>query len=83
MEFLKTDIEIAQESTMLPIINIAQSLGLSEDDIELMANISKSVPGRVGKSEKPAVRQIDFSNGHHSYSGREGKTTTTVGLGQL
>jgi len=30
----KSDIEIAQESSMLPIIKIAQKLGIPEDSIE-------------------------------------------------
>ena len=32
---MKSDIEIAQEAKMEPIINIAEKIGLSEDDIEL------------------------------------------------
>ena len=30
----KTDIEIAQESTMLPIVEVAKSIGISEDQLE-------------------------------------------------
>ena len=32
---MKTDIEIAQEAKMEPIIKIAEKIGLNEDDIEL------------------------------------------------
>ena len=32
---MKTDIEIAQEATMLPIQKIAEQLGIQENDIEL------------------------------------------------
>ena len=32
---MKTDIEIAQETVMQPIKEVAESIGISEDDIEL------------------------------------------------
>ena len=32
---MKTDIEIAQESVMMPIKEVAESYGISEDDLEL------------------------------------------------
>ena len=32
---MKTDIEIAQEAEMMPIKNVAEQLGITEDDIEL------------------------------------------------
>ncbi|MDD5660118.1 MAG: formate--tetrahydrofolate ligase, partial [Actinomycetota bacterium] len=31
---MKSDIEIAQEAKMKPILEIAESMGLKEDDIE-------------------------------------------------
>ena len=32
---MKTDIQIAQEAKMIPIKEVAQSLGIQEDDLEL------------------------------------------------
>ena len=32
---MKTDIQIAQEATMLPIKDVAASIGIEEDDLEL------------------------------------------------
>ena len=32
---MKTDIQIAQEATMLPIKDVAASIGIKEDDLEL------------------------------------------------
>jgi formate--tetrahydrofolate ligase len=83
MEFLKTDIEIAQESTMLPIINIAQSLGLSEDDIELYGKYKAKVSLDVWEKVKnqPSGKLILVTAITPTPAG-EGKTTTTVGLGQ-
>ena len=31
---MKTDIQIAQEATMLPIKDVAASIGIKEDDLE-------------------------------------------------
>ena len=43
---MKTDIEIAQEAVMDPITSVAKSLGLGEDDIELLSaggGVSESI----------------------------------------
>ena len=32
---MKTDIQIAQEATMEPIVDVAEKIGLSEDDLEM------------------------------------------------
>ncbi len=32
---MKTDIEIAQEAVMEPIVKVAEQIGISEDDLEL------------------------------------------------
>lgn len=37
---MKSDIQIAQEAKMEPIKNVAEKLGLCEDDIEYYGNIS-------------------------------------------
>lgn len=36
---MKTDIQIAQEATMLPIKDVAASIGIKEDDLELYGSI--------------------------------------------
>ena len=38
VSLMKTDVQIAQEATLLPIIEIAEKLGISEDDLELYGN---------------------------------------------
>ena len=35
---MKTDIQIAQETTMLPITQVAEAYGIGEDDLELYGN---------------------------------------------
>jgi len=80
---MKNDIEIAQEAKMLPIAQIAQGLGLGEDDIELYgkykAKVSLDVWEKVKK--QPSGKLILVTAITPTPAG-EGKTTTTVGLGQ-
>lgn len=80
---MKTDIEIAQEAVMQPIVNIAESIGLGEDDIELYgkykAKVSLDVWERV--KNQPSGKLVLVSAITPTPAG-EGKTTTTVGLGQ-
>ncbi|SHN70667.1 formate--tetrahydrofolate ligase [Desulfitobacterium chlororespirans] len=80
---MKTDIEIAQEATMKPITEIAQGLDLLEDEIELYgkykAKVSFSAWERL--KDKPDAKLILVTAINPTPAG-EGKTTTTVGLGQ-
>ena len=39
---MKTDIQIAQESTMLPIKDVAANYGITEDDLELKESIKQN-----------------------------------------
>ena len=36
-----TDVEIAQSAKMKPIVEVAQKVGLDEDDLELYGNIKQ------------------------------------------
>lgn len=80
---MKSDIEIAQSASMLPIIDVAKSMGLTEDDLELYgkykAKISPAVVKRL--ASKPDGNLILVTAINPTAAG-EGKTTTTVGLGQ-
>jgi len=80
---VKSDIEIAQSASMLPIIDVAKSMGLTEDDLELYgkykAKISPAVVKRL--ASKPDGNLILVTAINPTAAG-EGKTTTTVGLGQ-
>ncbi|PWK16327.1 formate--tetrahydrofolate ligase [Tumebacillus permanentifrigoris] len=82
---MKSDIEIAQEAQLRPITQIAQSIGLSEDDIEpygkYKAKISLDVYRRLQKENKPDGNLILVTAISPTPAG-EGKSTTTVGLGQ-
>ena len=79
---MKSDIEIAQEAKLRPIIDVAKDLGLLEDEIEFYgrykAKVSLSVIDRL--KDKPQAKYIDVTAITPTPLG-EGKTTTTVGLG--
>ena len=78
-----SDIEIAQGAKMLPITEIASRLGLSPEDLEpygrYKAKISEEALARLGG--KPDGKLILVTAINPTPAG-EGKTTTTVGLGQ-
>lgn len=79
---LKSDIEIAQNAKMKPIVDIAQSIGLSEDDIELYGKYKAKVPleNWARLKDKPSGKLVLVTAINPTPAG-EGKTTTTVGLG--
>jgi len=80
---MKTDIQIAQEATMLPIKDVAASIGITEDDLELYgkykAKISDELINRT--KENPDGKLILVTAINPTPAG-EGKTTTSVGLGE-
>lgn len=77
-----SDVEIAQNAKPKHITEIASSLGLNEDDLELYGRyktkISLSVMERL--RDKPSAKLILVTAITPTPAG-EGKTTTTVGLG--
>ncbi len=83
MSAVPSDITIAQAAHLRPITEIAAGLGLGEDDIELYgkykAKISLDVRDRL--ADRPQGKYIVVTAITPTPLG-EGKTTTTVGLGQ-
>ena len=79
---MKSDIEIAQEAVIKPIVEIAQSIGLEEDDLELYgkykAKVKLDVLDRF--KDKPNAKYVDVTAITPTPLG-EGKTVTTIGLG--
>ncbi|AFL98610.1 MULTISPECIES: formate--tetrahydrofolate ligase [Desulfitobacterium] len=80
---MKTDIEIAQEATMKPITEVAQGLDLLEDEIELYGKYKAKVNFSAWErlKDQPDGKLILVTAINPTPAG-EGKTTTTVGLGQ-
>ena len=80
---MKTDIEIAQEAVMENIVSVAERAGISADDLELYgkykAKISDEFINRI--QDNPDGKLILVTAINPTPAG-EGKTTTSVGLGQ-
>lgn len=78
-----SDIEIAQKATMKPIVDVAKEYGISEDEIELYgkhkAKISLNIFKRL--KDKQDGKLVLVTAITPTPAG-EGKSTTTVGLGQ-
>lgn len=79
---VKSDIEIAQESMMKPIVEIAANIGLEENDLELFgkykAKISNEALAKIKTKESGKIILVTSIN---PTPAGEGKSTVTVGLG--
>ncbi len=78
-----SDIEIAQEAKMRPIIQVAAELGLSEDDLDLYGKYKAKVHLDVIDKfrDRPLGKYIDVTAITPTPLG-EGKTVTTIGVSQ-
>ncbi|MGI6755292.1 MAG: formate--tetrahydrofolate ligase [Atopobiaceae bacterium] len=75
----KSDIEIAQEATMLPITEVAQKAGLSPEQLELYGNYKAKVD--IHAFDKlPMKGKLILVTAINPTPAGEGKTTTSVGL---
>ena len=80
---MKTDIQIAQEAVLQPIEEVATKLGLTRDELEFYgkykAKISDEYIERIRDNQDGKLILVTAIN---PTPAGEGKTTTTVGLGQ-
>ncbi|RKI44427.1 formate--tetrahydrofolate ligase [bacterium D16-51] len=80
---MKTDIEIAQEAELLPIREVAEQLGIEEKDLEYYgkykAKLSDELWEEVKENKDGKLVLVTAIN---PTPAGEGKTTTTVGLGE-
>ena len=78
-----SDIEIAQEADLRPILEIAEKIGLTEDDLDLHGKFKAKVHLDVLKNfaDRPQGKYIDVTAITPTPLG-EGKTTTSLGLVQ-
>lgn len=78
---MKTDVQIAQEAQMKPIVDVASQLDISDDELELYgkykAKISPDVLERL--KDRPNGKLVLVTAINPTPAG-EGKTTTNVGL---
>lgn len=83
MGTMKTDIQIAQEAVMEPITKVAERLGICADDLELYGKYKAKLSEEYLKkiNGKPNGKLILVTAINPTPAG-EGKTTTSVGLGE-
>ncbi|MBS4958663.1 MAG: formate--tetrahydrofolate ligase [Clostridium sp.] len=80
---MKSDIQIAQEAKMEPIVKIAEKLNLGEDDIELYGKYKCKISLDVLKNNKDKKDgKLVLVTAINPTPAGEGKSTVTVGLGQ-
>ena len=80
---MKTDIQIAQEAKMLPIKEVAKSLDIVEDDLELYGKYkAKLSEDLIAKTKNNPDGKLVLVTAINPTPAGEGKTTTSVGLGQ-
>ena len=77
----KSDIEIAQENKMFPVKDIAEKVGLSEDNIEYYGKYKAKVDYNILKNNKNDNGKLILVTAINPTPAGEGKTTVTVGLG--
>ena len=80
---MKTDIQIAQEAVMKPIKEVAASIGIQEDDLELYGKYKAKLSDELWEQvkDRPDGKLVLVTAINPTPAG-EGKTTTSVGLGQ-
>lgn len=80
---IPSDIEIAQNAKMLPIKDVAASLGLGEEDIEPYGRYKAKLTDEYIKSigDRPDGRLVLVTAINPTPAG-EGKTTQTIGIGE-
>ena len=78
-----SDLDIAQEAPLDPILDVAREVGLSEEDLEVFGRYKAKVHLDVREkfADRPIGKYIDVTAITPTPLG-EGKTTTTIGLAQ-
>ena len=80
MATVPTDIEIAQQAKLRPIVDVAADLVLGPDDLDLYGKYKAKVTLDVAR--RPTRGRLVLVTGINPTAAGEGKTTTSVGLTQ-
>lgn len=80
---MKTDIQIAQEATLQPIKEVAATIGIEEEDLELYGKYKAKISDElIARSHNNPDGKLILVTAINPTAAGEGKTTVTVGLGQ-
>ena len=80
---MKTDIQIAQETEMLPITKVAENFGIDPECLELYGKYKAKISDDIYKSlENGKDGKLVLVTAINPTPAGEGKTTTTIGLSQ-
>lgn len=79
---MKSDIEIAQATSMKHIKEVAMQLGIDEIDLELYGNYKAKLPLKLIDEEKVKKAKLILVTALTPTPAGEGKTTTSIGLAQ-
>lgn len=80
---MKSDIQIAQETILEPIVKVADSIGIPEDALELYGKYKAKISNEYLKEQKGKKDgKLILVTAINPTPAGEGKTTTSVGLGQ-
>ena len=78
-----SDIEIAQQAKMLPIAKVAENLGIDSDDLEFYGKYKAKLSDElIAKCDGRKNGKLILVTAINPTPAGEGKTTTSVGLGQ-
>ncbi|MGP7815991.1 formate--tetrahydrofolate ligase [Niallia sp. 01092] len=79
---IKSDIEIAQQAEMRPIVHIANKINLTEEDIELYGKYKAKITSeKLAQLKTHKSGKIILVTAINPTPAGEGKSTVTVGLG--
>src|SRR5450759_1829450 len=79
---MKTDIEIAQQVTIRPIVEIAEKLCINTDKLELYGKYKAKLPLSLIDDERVKNAKLILVTAITPTPAGEGKTTTSIGLAQ-
>ncbi|MBS5317526.1 MAG: formate--tetrahydrofolate ligase [Clostridiales bacterium] len=80
---MKSDIQIAQEAKMLPIMEVAKKAGIPKESVELYGNYKAKLTHELFETVKDKKNgKLVLVTATNPTPAGEGKTTITVGLGQ-
>ncbi|WP_224484438.1 formate--tetrahydrofolate ligase [Robertkochia aurantiaca] len=77
---IPSDIEIAQKASIRPVMKIAESLGLKEDDLEQYGRYKAKLPLELIDDKKVGNSNLILVTAITPTPAGEGKTTTSIGL---